>query len=400
MESSSITCINCSKSLPLKAKFCSHCLAQLRCKKCNEPLEKEAIGCMECGTPILNKSTTGQPQQSNTITFTETQTERTFQASFSDAVGKDLTGIARDIMNAKHMGIPSILQPLLPANGAEEAEYQEINPAPNVSDLPPNYSPNAVETVATSAIAPRKEDEYPSLMTVAMRRLPSTETEWVVLYGFFASGFGKKMFTRHDLITLYEETKRKSTDKTNALTSNIKAAVQSGKFNAFTDGEYCIMDPGIELAKEIMTRTKASPLPGKSKQSKEEKGEGEDASAASGKGKRGAKSTDKSKRLAEIDFYPTGKDSLKAYFDKFDTKSDFEKVLVFVSYFTEILKTGGITYDHIYSCFDERGLKIPINVAQTTRNTASAKKWINTTDSKNITVTTAGKNKLRHWNND
>lgn len=367
--------------------------------ECNEPLEKEAIGCMECGTPVSNKNTSGRPQQFNTISITETPTERNIQASFSDAVGKDLTGILRDAMSNKQSGTFGGQHSLPEVNRIEDTEYQEVK-ATSYDDEQQPKSSIVSEAPFSEAIAPLNEAQYPSLMTIAMRRLPATETEWVVLYGFFASKFGKEMFTRQQLVGLYDETRRKAPDKTNALSGNIKAAVQSGKFNAFADGNYSILEAGIELAKEIMTRTKASPPSGRSRQSKEEKGDSEDTTVSVGKSKKGAKSADKSKRLGDIDFYPTGKDSLKVYYAKFDAKSDFEKVLVFVSYFADVSKTEGVTYDHIYSCFDELGLKIPINVPQTVRNLASTKKWVNTTDSKNIVITTAGKNKLRHWDND
>lgn len=394
MENASIICFNCNKSLPLKAKFCSYCLTQVRCKECNELIEKNAIGCIDCGTPIAIKNTTEQQthQQFNTISITETTTERNIHASFSDNVGKELTGILRDAMGTQRIGIASTQQPS-EVNNIEDAEYQEVKQATNGHELPKSVASNIPDNIATTS----NDEEYPPLMTLAMRRLPATETEWVVLYGFFASDFGKKIFTRQDLTRMYEETRRKSPDKTNALTSNIKSAVQSGKFNAFSDG-YSMLEPGIALAKEIMARTKPSLQSTRSKQAKEEKNDEEETASNAGRSKKATKSTDKSKRLADIDFYPTGKDNLKTYVGKFDAKSDFEKVLLFVSYFADILKIDGITYDHIYSCFDELGMKIPINVAQTTRNAASAKKWIDTSDSKNIAVTTAGKNKLRYWN--
>lgn len=391
MNNSVNQCFKCAKILPDKGYFCGGCLSQIRCKECENVLEKDAIGCTHCGEPITTRNSISMGNGYNTFTLHETNTDRTVKATFSDSVGKEFAGIITNAM-AGRVRIPERSASLPQENTVDDTVYQEI--------MDQNTGqPNSEETLqaipvtkSNSSVTP-KLDILP-LLTVSMRKLPGTETEWVVLYAYYASNFGANVFTRQDINNLYDESRRKTRDKINALSSNLNAAVQSGRINALADG-YSILQPGIDLAKEILNRTKPSGTT-KDKRSKNAKDRNIEIPQAI-KVKKPAKSNDKSKRLGNLDFYPNGKDSLSVYVSKFAIKSNFERILVFISYLKEILSIDSVDYDHIYSCFDELKLEIPSSVSQTTRNVASAKRWIDTSDSKNIVITTAGKNKLRHW---
>jgi len=82
--------------------------------------------------------------------------------------------------------------------------------------------------------------------------------------------------------------------------------------------------------------------------------------------------------------------------NKFSANNDHEKNLLFTYYLREILKIEGITSDHIYTCYDELQLRVPLNLKQVIRNTASVKGWIITEDG-NIFETTKGSNQIKLW---
>ncbi len=82
-----MNCVYCSCTLPDKGFFCPECANQVKCKHCNELLVKSANACVYCGEAIIGKASA---ININTIEFTETETSRTFRASFTDTVGQNV----------------------------------------------------------------------------------------------------------------------------------------------------------------------------------------------------------------------------------------------------------------------------------------------------------------------
>jgi len=112
--------------------------------------------------------------------------------------------------------------------------------------------------------------------------------------------------------------------------------------------------------------------------------------------KKGKSSSAKSPQyLSDFDFRPSGKDSLKDFFNRYDSKSNLEHNLLFTYYLQEIIKVDGITMSHIFSCYRHLGLKIP-SFPQTLVDTKSRKGWIETADSDNLKVTREGINHFEH----
>jgi len=85
-----LSCFNCNQELPNKENyyFCLKCLTQIRCKNCNELLLKDAIGCINCGTPI--KETQSYSGAINTVEFEQKGNNKKFVANFTDHVGENL----------------------------------------------------------------------------------------------------------------------------------------------------------------------------------------------------------------------------------------------------------------------------------------------------------------------
>jgi hypothetical protein len=85
-----LSCFNCSQVIPNKENyfFCLRCLTQIRCKNCNEPLIKDAIGCINCGISI--KEAKFHNTAINTIEFEQKGNNKKFVASFTDQVGENL----------------------------------------------------------------------------------------------------------------------------------------------------------------------------------------------------------------------------------------------------------------------------------------------------------------------
>lgn len=74
-------CQFCGQELPDKAKFCFNCKKQIVCQQCGEKLIDGAEICIYCGTEINPTIITNSQ---NHIKYIETQTEKSFEASFSN----------------------------------------------------------------------------------------------------------------------------------------------------------------------------------------------------------------------------------------------------------------------------------------------------------------------------
>lgn len=83
-------CYNCSKEIPNKENyfFCSKCLTQVKCKKCSELLEKDDLGCSNCGTPV--NEVVAANTAVNNIEFEQNGDKRKFIANFTNHIGEGL----------------------------------------------------------------------------------------------------------------------------------------------------------------------------------------------------------------------------------------------------------------------------------------------------------------------
>lgn len=384
-------CPNCSKILPpKKVYFCGSCMTQIRCKTCDDILEIDDAGCTNCGTLRETRNSTSSPGiiNANTFRLHETNSDRTIEATFSDSVGKDLAGILRDFsinnrsktINATGFDIQQI--------DSGKSGYDE-----NIETFDVDFSEQKTEEINVKQEVKSQQihsPEYLSLKAIAMKNLPTTETEWIVVYSFFASNQGKDLFSNKDILEKYEESNRLDHGKKSHLSRNIVAAVKAGYLNPLAT-DYSILDPGILKAKEILSRTSSSPT--KKASTKKNKNEINDDDNSTKKNSKGKKTL---KRLNNIDFEPQGKESLKNYFSKYTPSSDNERTLLFVNYMQNILEIEQITYDHIYTCYDLLGLRVSENLPQTVRNSANVKGWIETKGGL-ATITIKGKNQIRDW---
>ena len=93
-----------------------------------------------------------------------------------------------------------------------------------------------------------------TLKNVVIKMLPTFESEWVLVYGYFINTEGKDTFTRADIIQKYEESNRKTEARIKNLSASINGAVRKGWINAINDKDYVVTDAGKTFAKQILSR--------------------------------------------------------------------------------------------------------------------------------------------------
>ncbi len=392
MDTSQQFCSNCSKPLPAVGYFCGGCLSQFKCKECGALLEKDYVGCINCGTPKSEQAKTAAQQNTNTFRLHETVNDRIIEATFSDAVGKDLSNILRDAYLSKK-GMPSVN---LLGNGSSSGDINQLDE--NINSVQEAEVINGVANDSpqnsTSTAPSEKNQQFQTLKAVAIKNLPSSEAEWIVVYAFYASNFGQDTFTREDIVNRYKESGRYDKSTRKNLTMYMNRAVQGGYINPLTD-EFSILGAGIDKAKEIIGRTSsATPRQRTTSKGKKDNNTDEDKNVTPKRASNGGKGL---KRLTNIDFEPSGKESLESFLARYSPKSDQERNLLFVFYLQETLGITEITFNHIYTCYDVLDLRVSENLPQTVRNTASRTGWIEI-KSAGIRTTIIGNNQIKAWN--
>lgn len=385
-------CPNCSKLLPqIVSYFCGACLTQIRCKSCNSLLEKDSIGCIYCGTPKVNGGIVSSNEEKgiNTFRFHETATDRIIEASFSDNVGKEVTSILKDTAGVKMLkGINNV--PHNPNDLIENAE--ELFSDAEIIDE--KSSPESIQSNEMEILTSSEKEEFPAMKYIVMNNLPSSESEWIIVYAFYASNFGQETFTRKDILNMYEESGRKTNTRVGNLGSSIKNAVTNRYVNPINNNDFSIVEKGIEKAKEIIGRTSGSIKVRTTSKSKKENAS--ENSLEKENSKKKVTSGNKPKVLANIDFYPEGEKSLVDFTKEYNPKNDNERNLLFTYYLSKTLNIKEISLDHLFTCYDAVNYKLPENMLASLNNTKTRKKWLST-DKSNIEITTKGLNEVKAW---
>jgi hypothetical protein len=137
-------CPSCSFLLSERGYFCASCAVQVRCKQCNELLEKDARACVMCGTATgmgaASPNVNGNKSPMNTVELQEDTRSRSLRISFTDAaigsIGETVNQLVSDKF-APHgprplrpSGSSAAMSPLLSAgelrDGAQIIDRKQI----------------------------------------------------------------------------------------------------------------------------------------------------------------------------------------------------------------------------------------------------------------------------------
>lgn len=228
----------------------------------------------------------------------------------------------------------------------------------------------------------------PSLKDVIMKQLPSSESEWIMVYAFYATNHGSKTFTSKDILSMYESTKRNTPSRKANISNNIKSLFGKGYFSALNDDDYILTNDGKHQANEIITRSHSTPL-------KQTKPKGKLNSSNETKSKKSKSTASKFEVLKDLNLRPKTAISLTDYVQNYEVKSNADKIIVIINYLLEILKIEKVTINHIYTAFFVLKYRIPASFYQVVVNTKSRNNLIDFDNVNEIKLSTQGQNRLR-----
>lgn len=96
--------------------------------------------------------------------------------------------------------------------------------------------------------------DYPIMKDIVIRDLAKTEREWILIYALYTTDFGKKSFTREDIVNKYEESNRKTSGRIGNLTNNLNNMIKSGQLKFINDDDMLLTNKGKDIAIEILNR--------------------------------------------------------------------------------------------------------------------------------------------------
>jgi hypothetical protein len=228
--------------------------------------------------------------------------------------------------------------------------------------------------------------DYPALKEIVMMDLPKSEVEWICVYSFYASNYGKASFKDSDIKDLYESSKRKNDSRMANFSGNFGKVLSNGWIRVLNDEEYITTKKGNEEAIRIFKKI--------SDDDSEAATSKPSAKIKKTKNKTASKST--FSLVNTLNLNPSNEKSLKEFFAEFLSKTFFEKNLLFIYYIEHILHIGGIGINHVYTCYKSVGEKVPGNLYQSLVDTKNLKGWIESKDINNLKITIAGENYVEH----
>ena len=100
--------------------------------------------------------------------------------------------------------------------------------------------------------------------------------------------------------------------------------------------------------------------------------------------------------VKDLNLRPKDKEPFRAFADSKGPKFNPEKCLVSVYYLKQIAGISGVSSNHVYTCFKDKGWRVPSDLENTLAWTSSQKGWLTTTDMEDIQLSTSGENHVEH----
>ena len=368
-------CQFCNQELPDGAKFCYKCNKQIICLGCGEPLIENSPICVYCGKEIKLHQAQANV---NHIKYFETETGKSFEASFSDETAGNVVDVFAQFLPIKRNSGTLQHQSLLQISQTEDANAQEVNDtAIEINNTNPSKNEelnkiNNIFTVKGESIV-----LYEKRLKANSKR--DQQARICLLFLLYYKVVAPKEVTREDVNNILK--------KENIYDGGFRAWLSEHRSYFITDNDTLELSPeGEEKAKEILNEVFDKTIEGSWKSNG---GSGQAITA---------KVSSKRKNpqiVKDLDLMPKNKETLEDFMKCYKYGKSSPRInLLFVYYLKQILGLDVVNQDHIYTCYRHMKITIPNDIHQNLVDTIRKRGWIENIS--NLNVTTQGINEVEH----
>ena len=358
-------CQFCGQELPEGAKFCYNCDKQIACVACGKPLVDGAQICVFCGREIKSRT---KNAEGNHIKFSESGSEKLFEASFSDETAGNVVSVFASLVpGLKLKTIPSpntdtgLQGPTIVINDTAQSDNLEVNKIFREKD-------NVVYLVEKRLKGSSKIDQQARACLLFL------------LY-YHENGLGE---VSREAINSFMS--REGLNDAHFRTW----IAQNGAYFIRHEDQYELSNGGVDKAKEYLADVLDASIEQKWQSTTSSKPAKTEHSST---GKTKEPKSSQPKFLEDLNLAPEGKDSLESFMAKHKYRqSAMQLNLLFTYYLKLVLKIDGINQNHLFTCYKKLGLKVPNNLYHSISDTITKNRWL--MSASNLNVTVAGQNEV------
>ncbi|MBP6025548.1 hypothetical protein [Ferruginibacter sp.] len=191
--------------------------------------------------------------------------------------------------------------------------------------------------------------DIPTLKDVKLRDLAKSETDWLLVYAYYASAGGTKEYTRDNIIQLYKDTDRRTDNRIKSLSQLFKNISKALYIKSTNDTNFILLEKGknkvLEIFKGNSSAKTAKKTIVKSKLS-ENKMTDEDKIKET-KAKKGKPKTTNSIGFVDLKLTPAEQKSLNDFFEVKQPKTQNEKVITAMKWFIDDKKIDEVAMEEM-----------------------------------------------------
>jgi len=225
----------------------------------------------------------------------------------------------------------------------------------NIANISPAVQPEiptrkkTIELPEPTDVNESSDEDYPTLKDIKIRDLPKSETEWLLIYAFYATGFGKNEFTRAMLAKSYDESDRKTDIRIGNLTKNLNSLVTGLYIKSTNDTSYILLEAGKIKIMEVLEGKTVARNHHKKTVKPKTKGSDEEDKTIVEQDTIKTKTKSPGSQIAFVDLKYSVKEmtALINYFKTCSAKTQNEEVLLALSWFMENKSKEGATLEEI-----------------------------------------------------
>lgn len=366
-------CQFCNQELPDGAKFCYKCNKQIICLGCGEPLIENSPICVYCGKEIKLHQAQANV---NHIKYSETETGKSFEASFSDETAGNVVDVFAQFLPIKRNNSQQH-QPLLQMPQTEDANAEEITDT----------------TIGTTNVIPDNNDEK------RLNKIFTNKGDSIILFEKRLKANSKSdqqsriclLFLLYYKVVAHKEVSRTDLNsilgKENLCDSNFRGWLSKHHSYFIIDNNTIELSPeGEEKAKVFLNEVFDKNIEG----TWNPNGGSTQATTAKVSSKR------KNPQIVkDLNLMPQNKETLEDFMKCYKYGKSSPRInLLFVYYLKQILGLDVVNQDHIFTCYRQMKITIPNDVYKSLADTISRNGWIENIS--NLNVTTQGINEVEH----